>query len=369
MGMSGSLPQTSLLLDLERIPHNQCDEGCEHYTDHVGMHMFGHINLVLKTYHHLLREEWRKRNSPNEPEPLVYDEYNPPARYVRLFNMAMDFGSRPNHRHESTQTLSASWVSFLERLCRFEHLVANWRSIVGLTLPHILDPGTDWDEPKPINAETLTQIVNSALDELGPANSPTAEDTDPDCPICFDPYNTADRHRVSTKKCNHSMCMSCVTEWTTGENENANKCPFCRRELFPRRLTPRQETLAQIATESDGAFRASLLPLVRDADTRRRIAAWKGCFAPFMEEMGTNMWDFAYILAGFEITFRNDDDDGRVAIVAARMQAMLDHVDHLVAGFLGRRELAERYRERSHEWAKIARLDSIEEILRGEGGE
>ena len=62
-----------------------------------------------------------------------------------------------------------------------------------------------------------------------------AAGTEPDtCNICFEPFNCG-HHPVrftGSDNCGHVFGATCMQKWAESQNDNANKCPTCRRELF-----------------------------------------------------------------------------------------------------------------------------------------
>jgi hypothetical protein len=62
-----------------------------------------------------------------------------------------------------------------------------------------------------------------------------AAGTEPDtCNICFEPFNCS-HHPVrftSADSCGHVFGATCLKMWVESWNDNADKCPTCRRVLF-----------------------------------------------------------------------------------------------------------------------------------------
>jgi hypothetical protein len=48
-----------------------------------------------------------------------------------------------------------------------------------------------------------------------------------ECPICL-----LEKDLVSLKKCKHSYCVACITEWVSSNIKDDNaECPLCRMKI------------------------------------------------------------------------------------------------------------------------------------------
>ncbi|KAI4649805.1 uncharacterized protein J4E79_009651 [Alternaria viburni] len=69
---------------------------------------------------------------------------------------------------------------------------------------------------------------------ITPTTPSPSSDTETDCAICKEDYNTTTGHPAvtfsNTTSCNHIFCEPCIVAWLSAKGTNT--CPLCRRELF-----------------------------------------------------------------------------------------------------------------------------------------
>ena len=76
-------------------------------------------------------------------------------------------------------------------------------------------------------------LAMGCLQELSSMNQSekdlALEQEEPECPICYELYNSDDRKCLVTK-CNHKLCLSCTKEFAKRNQVKIN-CPLCRHEI------------------------------------------------------------------------------------------------------------------------------------------
>lgn len=96
------------------------------------------------------------------------------------------------------------------------------------------DESDDSDEDVPDETPTVISLIDGmelvAFSSAGGAAPGAAVASDDSCPVCQEPFSTAQQVR-QLKGCRHIYCDGCILQWVFDRDHNNNSCPKCRAPI------------------------------------------------------------------------------------------------------------------------------------------